>query len=287
MTDTTTLGGTYPLAGEFNVKRMGFGGMRLTGPQIYGPPADVAEARRVLETAMEAGINHIDTSDFYGPYVVNDLIRETLKPYRGDLVIVTKVGARRTPDAGWHPALSPEELRQAVDDNRKRLDLDVLPIVNLRVFSREHVPSYSPIAQQFETMLELQSAGKIRHVGLSHIVAAHLEEALRLGSVACVQNSYGVLNRHDDPLVELCASKGIAFVPYFPLGGFTPLQSAALDEVAAELGASPHQVALAWLLQRSPNILLIPGTSKVAHLKENIAAADIRLSDEQLRKLAV
>lgn len=265
--------------------RMGFGAMQLAGPKVYGPPADPAEAARVLRTAVEAGINHIDTSDFYGPKTVNELIRQTLKPYREDLVIVTKVGARRTANAAWLPAQTPAELKQAVEDNLSNLGLNVLDVVNLRLVGRSEKPSPGSIAERFEAMLDLQREGKIRHIGLSNIVQSQLEEALKMGPVVCVQNSYGVLNRSDDDLVEFCASKDIAFVPFFPLGGFEPLQSNILDEVGAELGVTRHQVALAWLLQRSSNILCIPGTSKVNHLKENIASADIVLTGEQVMKL--
>jgi len=282
------LGGSFLLAGEFPVQRMGFGAMRLAGPKFYGPPSDPVEAANVLRAAIEAGINHIDTSDFYGPHTVNNLIRETLHPYREGLVLVTKVGGRRTPDAAWHPAQSPEELRQAVEDNLRNLALDVLDVVNLRVWSGHNPPYASPISIQFETMLELQREGKIRHIGLSNVVPSHLDEALAMGNVVCVQNNYGVLNRADDALLELCKAKGIAFVPFFPLGGgFKPLAAEALDEVAAEVGATVHQLALAWLLHRAENMLLIPGTSKVAHLKENIAAASIVLTEEQLARLDV
>jgi pyridoxine 4-dehydrogenase len=278
-------GGTFQL-GDRTVHRMGFGAMRLAGPMVYGPPSDPVEAANVLRTAIEAGIDHIDTSDFYGPHTVNQLIRETLHPYRDDLVLVTKVGGRRTPDAAWHPAQTPAELRSAVEDNLRNLAVDVLEVVNLRLWSGHGPPKASPLAEKFETMLELQREGKIRHIGLSNIVASHLEEALTLGKVACVQNSYGVLNRADDELVETCAARGIAFVPFFPLGGgMKPLRAKVLDEVSAEVGATPHQVALAWLLHGPENILLIPGTSKVAHLKENIAAAEIVLSEDQIRRL--
>jgi aryl-alcohol dehydrogenase-like predicted oxidoreductase len=252
----------------------------------FGPPADPAECVRVLQTAVEAGIDHIDTSDYYGPYLTNQMIRETLHPYRDGLVIVTKVGAKRGDRAAWHAALSPAELRQGVEDNLRNLALDRIDVVNLRVGTGAAAPFAAPIAEQFEAMLELQREGKIRHIGLSNIVPSQLEEALTMGAVVCVQNAYGVLNRTDDELVETCAERGIAFVPFFPLGGgFKPLKAAVLDEVAAELGATPHQVALAWLLHGPENLLLIPGTSKVAHLKENIAAADIVLNEDQIRRL--
>jgi aryl-alcohol dehydrogenase-like predicted oxidoreductase len=277
------LAGTYHL-GSFTVNRMGFGAMQLAGPKVYGPPADPAEVRRVLETAVEAGINHIDTSDFYGPHHVNHLIRETLHPYRDGLVLVSKLGAKRTPDAGWHPAQSPAELRSGLEDNLRNLKLDCMDVVNLRIFSHP-APSPGSIAERFETMLELQREGKIKHIGISNIVASQLEEALSMGEVVCVQNAYGVLNRADDELLELCANKNIAFVPFFPLNGFSPLQSTVLDEIAAETGTTKHQIALAWLLHGPENILLIPGTSKVAHLKQNIAAADIKLTPDQLTRL--
>ena len=280
----TNLAGAYSL-GSLTVNRMGFGAMQLAGPKIYGPAKDPAEASRVLQTAIEAGINHIDTSDFYGPHHVNHLICETLHPYRDGLVLVTKLGARRTPDAGWHPAQSPAELRSALEDNLRNLKRDSMDVVNLRVFSGHNPPGPGSIAERFETMLELQREGKIKHIGLSNIVQSQLEEALTMGEVVCVQNAYGVLNRADDELLATCAAHRIAFVPFFPLNGFQPLASNVLEEVAAELGATKHQIALAWLLHGPKNILLIPGTSKVAHLKENIADAEIKLTSDQLRRL--
>ena len=280
----TNLAGTYTL-GTLTVNRMGFGAMQLAGPKIYGPPTDPAEVRRVLETAIEAGINHIDTSDFYGPHHVNHLIRDTLHPYRDGLVLVSKLGAKRTPDAGWHPAQSPAELRSALEDNLRNLKLDCMDVVNLRIFSGHGAPQPGSIAERFETMLELQREGKIKHIGLSNVVQSQLEEALTMGEVVCVQNNYGVLNRADDELLEFCANKNIAFVPFFPLNGFSPLSHQVLDEIATELNATKHQVALAWLLHGPENILLIPGTSKVAHLKENIAAADLKLTPVQLTRL--
>jgi aryl-alcohol dehydrogenase-like predicted oxidoreductase len=278
------LAGTYPL-GTLTVNRIGFGAMQLAGPKVYGPPSDPAHAAQVLQAAVDAGINHIDTSDFYGPHTVNHLIRETLYPYRDGLVLVTKLGAKRTPDAGWHPAQSPAELRSGLEDNLRNLKLDCMDVVNLRIFTGHNPPQPGSIAERFETMLELQREGKIKHIGLSNIVQSQLEEALTLGEVVCVQNNYGVLNRTDDELLEFCADRGIAFVPFFPLNGFSPLQSNVLDEVAAEVGATKHQVALAWLLHGPENILLIPGTSKVAHLQQNIAAADIKLTPTQLTRL--
>ena len=280
----TNLAGTYKL-GTLTVNRIGFGAMQLAGPKVYGPPSDPAEAARVLQTAIEAGINHIDTSDFYGPHTVNNLIRETLYPYRDGLVLVTKLGARRSDDAGWHSAQTPAELRSALEDNLRNLKLDCMDVVNLRIFTGHNPPGPGSVAERFETMLELQREGKVKHIGLSNIVQSQLEEALTMGEVVCVQNAYGVLNRADDELLEFCADRNIAFVPFFPLNGFSPLQSNVLDEIAAETGTTKHQVALAWLLHGPENILLIPGTSKVAHLQQNIAAADLKLTPDQLTRL--
>jgi len=280
----TNLGGIFHL-GDLTVNRMGFGAMQLAGPNVFGPPQDAVEAAKVLRSAIEAGINHIDTSDFYGPHQTNQLIHETLHPYRDDLVIVTKVGARRDDKGGWLPSFTPDAIRAAVEDNLRNLKLDCLSVVNLRIFSGNKPPAPSNISRQFEALLDLQQQGKIRHIGLSNIVASHLEDALKLGPVVCVQNNYGVLNRANDELVETCAGLGIAFVPFFPLNGFEPLAAQALDAVAEELGASKYQVALAWLLHGTENMLLIPGTSKVAHLKENIAAAELKLTEDQIRKL--
>jgi pyridoxine 4-dehydrogenase len=280
----TTLGGTFRL-GDYTVNRMGFGAMQLAGPGVYGPAADLKQAAQVLEAALTAGINHIDTSDFYGPHHTNQLIRETLHPYRDDLVLVAKLGARRTAKAQWLPALSPEELRSGVEDNLRNLGLDVLPVVNLRMGTGQKGPSAGSIAEQFSALLELQRGGKIRHIGLSNIVQSQLEEALTMGKVVCVQNEYGILNRRDDELLEFCADREIAFVPFFPLGGFSPYKAEKLDAVAAEHKATPMQIALAWLLHGPDCVLLIPGTSKLAHLKENIAAAQIKLTEEQLKRL--
>ena len=279
----TNLAGTYTL-GTLTVNRIGFGAMQLAGPDVYGPPSDPVQAAQVLQAALDAGINHIDTSDFYGPHHVNHLIRETLHPYRDGLVLVSKLGARRTPDTNWHPAQTPAELRSGLEENLRNLKLDHMDVVNLRIFSHP-APRAGSIAERFETMLELQREGKIRHIGLSNIVQSQLEEALTMGEVVCVQNNYGILHRADDELLEFCANKNIAFVPFFPLNGFSPLQSAVLDEVAAETGTTKHQVALAWLLHGPENILLIPGTSKVAHLKQNIAAANLKLTSDQLTRL--
>jgi aryl-alcohol dehydrogenase-like predicted oxidoreductase len=286
MAEQNVLGGTFRL-GDREVHRMGFGAMQLAGPHVYGPPQDPVEVAAVLRAAVEAGVNHIDTSDFYGPHVVNRLIKETLHPYRDGLVLVTKLGARRTSDAGWRPAQSPAELRAGAEDNLRNLGLDVLEVVNLRLWSGGNLPPANrEFRPQLETMLELQREGKIKHIGLSNAHPLQVEAAVKMAEIVCVQNHYGVLHRADDELVEFCADRGIAFVPFFPLGGgLSPLQAEALDAVAAELGATPHQVALAWLLHGTENMLLIPGTSKVAHLKQNLAAASLKLSAEQLRRL--
>src|SRR5690349_8427336 len=266
---------TY-LLGDLEVTRVGFGAMQLAGPGVFGPPKDRDAAIAVLRTAVELGINHIDTADFYGPFVTNDLIRDALSPYAENLHIVTKVGARRDAHGGWPHARTPAELREQVHDNLRRLGLDVLDVVNLRVGGFD-APEPGSIAEQFTALAELRQQGLIRHLGLSTVDAAQLAEAQSIAPVVCVQNFYNIANRRDDDLVELTARQGIAFVPYFPLGGFTTLQSGALDAIAGRLGATPLSVALAWLLRRSPNILLIPGTSSVAHLRENVAAATLEL----------
>ncbi|WP_305789873.1 oxidoreductase [Symbioplanes lichenis] len=271
MTDTITLGGDLVLS------RMGYGAMQLAGPNSFGPPRDRAEAVRVLRTAVELGVTHIDTSDYYGPAVTNEIIREALHPYPADLRIVTKVGFRRGPGGSWEP--SPHNLREQVRDNLTRLGVDTLDAVNLRVAGE------GPVAELFGTLAELRDEGLVRHLGLSNVTAAQVAEARTVAPVVFVQNLYNVVLRTDDALVGELAAAGIGFVTFFPLGGFSPLQSGALDEVAASLGASPQQVALAWLLQRSPNILVIPGTSSVAHLRENVAAADLRLPAEAVAKL--
>jgi pyridoxine 4-dehydrogenase len=264
---------TIPL-GDLTVTRMGYGAMQLAGPKVYGPPRDPGEAAAVLKEAVAAGINHLDTSDFYGPHTVNQLIRSTLHPYAKELVIVTKVGARREADTSWHAALSPRELVAAVDDNLRNLGVDRLDVVNLRVF---HGLEKASITEPFAVLVEQQRAGKIRHLGLSNVTAAQLAEARTLAPVVCVQNQYNLAHREDDALVDTCARQGIAYVPFFPLGGFSPLQSSELDACAAAVGATPLQVALAWLLQRSPTMLLIPGTSSRTHLRENIAAHALAL----------
>jgi pyridoxine 4-dehydrogenase len=264
-----------------DVKRIGYGAMRLTGPGIMGPPKDPDEARAVLQRAVELGVDHIDTSDYYGPYVANDLIREALHPYPPELVLVTKVGARRTPDGGWPAAFSPEEIREAVHDNLGRLAVERLGAVNLRL-----PDGYDgTIGEQWETLAELQGQGLICDLGLSNVDAARVEEAQRIAPVACVQNHYNLAHREDDELIDALNEQGIFYVPFFPLGGFSPLDVETVDKVADKHGATSMQVALAWLLQRSPNILLIPGTSSVAHLEENLAAGRLRLDEEDLAAL--
>ncbi|MEJ0027339.1 MAG: aldo/keto reductase family oxidoreductase [Rhizomicrobium sp.] len=278
MTDTFTLG-------DRAVNRMGYGAMQLAGPGVFGPPKDKAAALAVLREAIAGGVDHIDTSDFYGPHVTNLLIREALHPYPKDLVIVTKVGARRGEDGSWLPAQTPAELTGAVHDNLRRLGLDALDVVNLRVPGALHEPAEGSIAEQFSVLAGLREQGLVRHLGLSNVTSMQLKEARGIAPVVCVQNLYNLAQRADDAFVDELAGLGIAYVPFFPLGGFSPLQSTILSEVAAGLGATPMQVALAWLLHRSPNILLIPGTSSVGHLRENLAAADIVLSEDVLARL--
>jgi pyridoxine 4-dehydrogenase len=271
--------------GERSVNRMGYGAMQLAGPGVFGPPKDRDAALAVLRAALESGVNHIDTSDFYGPHVTNQLIAEALSPYPQDLVIVTKVGAVRGADASWIPAQSPAELTRAVHDNLKNLRLDVLDVVNLRVMGDVHAPSEGSIAAQFTALAKLQQQGLIRGLGLSNVTSAQVKEARAIAEIVCVQNHYNLVHRDDDKLVDELAAAGIAYVPFFPLGGFSPLQSAELSAVAADIGATPLQTALAWLLRRAPNILLIPGTSSVAHLRENLAAAELALSGEAMARL--
>lgn len=282
MTDITAAG-TFTL-GDRIVNRLGYGAMQLAGPGVFGPPRDHDAALAVLREAVASGVDHIDTSDFYGPHVTNKLIREALHPYPENLTIVTKVGAVRGADASWNPALSPADLTSAVHDNLRNLGLEALDVVNLRV-GGIHGPSEGSIEEQFATLAGLQQQGLIRHLGLSNVTAAQIEQGQAIAEVVCVQNLYNLAYRDDDALVDALAGKGIAYVPFFPLGGFTPLQSSTLSSVAAGLGATPMQVALAWLLHRSPNILLIPGTSSVAHLRENLAAAELTLSEEVLGAL--
>jgi pyridoxine 4-dehydrogenase len=281
---TALLGGSLRLTDDLTLSRMGYGTMQLTGPGVWGPPRDRGEAIAVLREAVERGITHIDTSDYYGPHIVNELIREALHPYPKGLHIVTKVGARRAPDKSWPVALSREELTSAVHDNLEHLRLDSLDVVNLRIGGFDR-PTLGSIAEPFTVLAELQQQGLIRHLGVSNVSAQQLTEARSIAPVVCVQNNYNVVSRYDSELVDRCAREGIAYTPFFPLGGFTPLQSAGLDAVAARLGASPRQVALAWLLQHSPTILLIPGTSSVAHLRENIAAATIELPADAAKEL--
>jgi len=282
MTDSVP-GGTLTLAGDLTLSRMGYGAMQLAGPGVFGPPRDRDQALRVLREAVKLGITHIDTSDFYGPVVVNELIRQALYPYPADLRIVTKVGARRGPDGSWRPSLAPADLKAQVRENLEHLALDTLDVVNLRL--PEHEGSQEKLDEQFGTLAELQKDGLIRHLGLSATSAAQLDRAQAIAPVVTVQNLYNVASRKDDALVDRCAAENIAFAPFFPLGGFTPLQSQVLADVAARLGTSPHQVALAWLLQRSPAIVLIPGTSSVAHLRENVAAADLVLPSDAVAEL--
>ncbi|MCT4703200.1 aldo/keto reductase family oxidoreductase [Enterobacteriaceae bacterium H20N1] len=276
--------GTFTL-GSRTVKRLGYGAMQLAGPGVFGPPKDRNAALAVLREALAAGVNHIDTSDFYGPHITNQLIREALYPYRDDLTIVTKVGTRRGDDASWLPAFSAQELTQAVHDNRRNLQLDVLDVVNLRVMFGMSEPMEGSIEEQIATLAELQQQGLIRHIGLSNVTAAQLAEAQKVVSIVCVQNMYNIVHRKDDALIDNLARQNIGYVPFFPLGGFSPLQSSALQAVADELEATPIQVALAWLLHRSPNILPIPGTSSVAHLHQNLAAAELILPQEALDTL--
>jgi pyridoxine 4-dehydrogenase len=275
---------TYRL-GDRDVKRLGYGAMQLAGPGVYGPPKDREEAIAVLREAVASGVNHIDTSDYYGPFVVNEIIREALSPYPGDLVLVTKLGARRTPDKAWLPAMSPEELRSGLEDNLRHLGLEAMEVVNLRSMGSPHGPSEGSIAREYEVLAGLQREGKIRHLGLSNVTLRQFDEAQRIAPVACVQNHYNLVHRQDDEMIVLLSEMNIAYTPFFPLGGFTPLQSDELSAIAGEIGATPMQVALAWLLQRSPNILLIPGTSSRAHLRENLAAAELELSEDVLGRL--
>jgi aryl-alcohol dehydrogenase-like predicted oxidoreductase len=275
---------TYQL-GSHTVNRMGYGAMQLAGPGVYGPPKDHETALAVLREAVAAGVDHIDTSDFYGPHVTNHLIREALHPYPKNLTIVTKVGAVRGPDKSWNPAQKPAELTAAVHDNLRNLGLDVLDVVNLRITGAVHEPTEGSIAERFETLAKLQQQGLIRHLGLSNVTPTQIEEAIAIAPVVCVQNYYNLAHRHDDALIDSLAAQNIAYVPFFPLGGFTPLQSTTLSDVAKTLDATPMQVALAWLLHRAKNILLIPGTSSVTHLRENLAAANLVLPDDALTAL--
>lgn len=276
--------GTYTL-GDRTVKRLGYGAMQLAGKGVFGPPKDHDAALAVLRAVIESGVNHIDTSDFYGPHVTNKLIREALHPYTDDLVIVTKIGARRGEDASWLPAFSAQELEQAVHDNLKNLGLDGIDVVNLRLMFGVHGPAEGSLEAPLTALAELQRKGLVRHIGLSNVTPTQLAEGRRIADIVCVQNAYNLAHRDDDALIDDLARDGIAYVPFFPLGGFSPLQSSTLSEVATRLGATPMQVALAWLLKRSPNILLIPGTSSVGHLQENLAVTDVALSDDVMAEL--
>jgi len=276
--------GTYSLAGRA-VKRLGYGAMQLAGPGVFGPPRDHDAALAVLRAAVEAGVNHIDTSDFYGPHVTNRLIREALSPYPDDLLIVTKIGARRGDDASWLPAFAADKLARAVEDNLTNLGLETLDVVNLRLMFDVHGPAEGSLAAPLKAVADLQRQGLVRHIGLSNVTPTQFEEARDIAEIIGVQNQYNLAHRDDDAFIDALAAEGIAYVPFFPLGGFSPLQSAALSDVAARLKATPMQVALAWLLQRSPNILLIPGTSSVAHLHENLAAASLTLPEDAVAEL--
>ena len=271
--------------GDRTVKRLGYGAMQLAGPGVFGPPRDHEAALSVLREAVASGVDHIDTSDFYGPHVTNQIIREALAPYPDGLVIVTKIGARRGDDRSWNPAFSPAELTAAVHDNLRNLGVDALDVVNLRSMINPHRPAEGSLEASLTVLADLQQQGLVRHIGLSHVTPKQVAEGRRICEIVCVQNHYNLAHRDDDALIDDLARDGIAYVPYFPLGGFSPLQSATLSEVATRLAVTPMQAALAWLLRRAPNILLIPGTSSVAHLRENLAAADIMLPDDAVREL--
>ena len=275
---------TFPFAGR-TINRMGYGAMQLAGPHVFGPPKDHDAAVAVLREALKLGVNHIDTSDFYGPHVTNQIIREALSPYPDDLLIVTKLGAVRDGEGAWLPAQEPEDLARGLADNLRNLGLDTIDVVNMRIMGNIHTPSEGSIARQVEALAELQRKGLVRHVGLSNVTSAQVAEARRITEIVCVQNQYNLIQREDDALVDELAASGIAYVPFFPLGGFSPIQSDGLSRIAGRLDATPMQVALAWLLHRAPNILLIPGTSSVAHLRENVAAATLSLSEDVLAEL--
>ena len=283
MTDISKAG-TFKL-GDRTVKRLGYGAMQLAGPGVFGPPKDRDAALAVLREAIASGVDHIDTSDFYGPHVTNQIIREALHPYPANLTIVTKVSARRGADASWLPAMSPKELTEAVHDNLRNLGLDVIEVVNLRSMHGIHGPAEGSLEPQLNTLAELQRQGLIRHIGMSNVTSTQIAQGRSITDIVCVQNQYNIAHRDDDALIDVLAADGIAYVPFFPLGGFTPLQSDTLANVARKLGATPMQVALAWLLRRAPNILLIPGTSSVGHLRENLAAAELELPADALAVL--
>ncbi|MCK8778992.1 aldo/keto reductase family oxidoreductase [Rhizobium sp. NTR19] len=276
--------GTYTL-GDRSVKRLGYGAMQLAGKGVFGPPKDRAEAVAVLREAVESGVNHIDTSDFYGPHITNQIIREALHPYRDDLVVVTKIGARRGPDASWNPAFSRQDLEAAVHDNLRNLGLDVIEVVNLRAMFDVHGPAEGSLEEPLTVLAELQQKGLIKHIGLSNVTRKQVEDGRKITRIVGVQNQYNLAHREDDALIDQLAKEGTAYVPFFPLGGFSPLQSETLSNVASRLGATPLQVALAWLLARSPNILLIPGTSSRGHLRENLAVADLELPADAIAEL--
>jgi len=276
--------GTFKLGGR-TVKRLGYGAMQLAGKGVFGPPKDRAEAIAVLREAVESGVDHIDTSDFYGPHVTNQIIKDALHPYRDDLVIVTKVGATRGDDASWNPAFSKEQLTQAIHDNLRNLGLDSIEVVNLRAMFDVHGPAEGSLEEPLTTLAELQQRGLIQHIGLSNVTARQIADGRRITEIVCVQNQYNLANRDDDALVDQLAGEGTAYVPFFPLGGFSPLQSSTLSDVATLLGATPLQVALAWLLKRAPNILLIPGTSSRAHLRENLAVTEISIPEDAMAQL--
>jgi len=281
-----TLGGRFTFPGtSLTVQRIGYGAMQLAGPGVWGPPQDPDGALAVLREAVAAGVNHIDTSDYYGPHVTNQIIRQALHPYPAGLVIVTKLGGHRPPDQSWQPAISREELTTGVHDNLRNLGLDALDIVNYRVMGSGHGVEEGSIAEQVTVLADLRRQGLIRHIGLSNVTASQVAEAQAITGIVCVQNNYNLAHRDDDGLIDHLNGRGIAYVPFFPLGGFTPLQSSTLSAVADRLGVKPMQVALAWLLHRSPNILLIPGTSSVAHLRENLAAGQLTLSPQILQEL--
>jgi pyridoxine 4-dehydrogenase len=286
MIEKTNLGGSFTLPGtSITLNRIGYGAMQLAGPGVFGPPKNRDGAIALLREALALGIDHIDTSDFYGPHITNQLIREALHPFPDNLVIVTKVGAVRGADASWHPAMEPGELTSAVHDNLRNLGLDALEVVNLRVMGNIHGPGEESIETPLNALAELQRQGLVRHIGLSNVTSRQVAEARGIAEVVCVQNQYNLVHREDDALIDELAAEGIAYVPFFPLGGFTPLQSSTLSDVAESLKATPMQVALAWLLQRSPNILLIPGTSSVEHLRENVKAAELQIPPETIAEL--
>lgn len=282
--DNINKAGTFTL-GTRTVNRMGYGAMQLAGEGVFGPPKNRAGAVAVLRAAIESGVNHIDTSDFYGPHITNQIIREALQPYRDDLVIVTKIGAKRDESGSWLTAMSRQDLTQAVHDNLRNLGLDALDVVNLRSMFDVHGPAEGSLEEPLTALAELQQQGLVRHIGLSNVTPTQISEGQRMCKIVCVQNMYNLAHRKDDALINDLAQQSIAYVPFFPLGGFTPLQSTVLTDVATSLEATPMQVALAWLLQRAPNILLIPGTSSVGHLRENLAAVNLKLSSNAIETL--